>query len=423
MHQLVAFRLLQGLGAGGVLPTTQTILGDVYRLPERARLTGLFSSIWGISALLGPAIGGFLTEHVSWRWVFYVNLPLCVLSIVLVSSFLHERVARRRHAIDYLGAASLAGAVGLFLVALQNPGGSLAESGALYVLAGLLALAFVWQERRAPEPLVPLGIFRRRIIGLSVLISGLIGLVLYAQNAFVPPFVQGAMGYSPTMAGFVLAAVSLSWPIGSTLGGRALLRWGYRAPCVLGCAMLAAGFVALGLLPPSVGLAVPFAIEFLLGPGFGLTLNLTTISIQDAVGWEQRGVVTSLNQFSRNIGGILGVSVAGTIFSAGVATVSARGIDPNQLLSPNGPTVPAADLGFVEGALAGSLHGVFFLIAAAATLGGIAAVLLPHGRPGAPRPAAPSATASWAAVGVPEGRSPFRHATARSSQGALQPPA
>jgi EmrB/QacA subfamily drug resistance transporter len=376
MQQLIAFRLLQGIGAGGVLPTTQTILGDVYPLAERAKLTGLFSTIWGVSGLLGPAIGGFLTEHVSWRWVFYVNLPLCIAAMLLVSRFLHEHLAHRRHYIDVVGALSLSAAVGSFLLALQ---GNPSDAMLLYGLALLMACVFVWQERRAPEPLLPLGLFRRRVIGLSVLVCALIGVVLYGQNAFVPPFVQGAMGYPPTMAGFVLAAASISWPIGSTIGGRALLRWGYRAPCVIGCIILAIGFAALGLLPPSAPLLAPFALEFLVGPGFGLTLNLTTLSMQDAVGWEQRGVVTGVNQFSRNIGGILGLSVAGAIFSAGVSQVSSRGIDPNDLLSPSGSGVSGPDLAFVQGVLAGSLHAVFVLMAVAAVLAGIAAALLPRG--------------------------------------------
>src|SRR5437588_8492281 len=165
MEQLIAFRLLQGLGAGGVLPITQTILGDVFPLEQRARITGLFSTVWGVSGLLGPGIGGFLTEHVSWRWVFYVNFPLCVLSIVLISRFLHERIERRGHRIDYVGALSLSAAVAFLLLALQT-GDSPSLAAPLYVLAAVLVPVFVWQERRAAEPLVPLWLFARRAIGI-----------------------------------------------------------------------------------------------------------------------------------------------------------------------------------------------------------------------------------------------------------------
>jgi MFS family permease len=159
---------------------------------------------------------------------------------------------------------------------------------------------------------------------------------------------------------------------------------------VIGCVILAIGFAAMGLLPPSAPLLAPLALEFLLGPGFGLTLNLTTLSMQDAVGWEQRGVVTGVNQFSRNIGGILGLSVAGAMFSAGVSQVSSRGIDPNELLSPTGSGVAGPDLAFVEGVLAGSLHAVFVLMAVAAVLAGIAAALLPPGRLRGARPTQPA---------------------------------
>src|SRR5262245_50606919 len=147
MEQLILFRLLQGIGAGGMLPITQTILGDQYPLAERAKITGLFSTVWGISGLLGPAIGGFFTEHASWRWVFYVNTPLCIATIALVGSFLHEHIEYKRHRIDFLGAALLAGAVVSLLVALQT------QVIVLYLVAALLVPAFVVQERRAPEPL------------------------------------------------------------------------------------------------------------------------------------------------------------------------------------------------------------------------------------------------------------------------------
>src|SRR5256712_261896 len=142
MEQLIVFRLLQGLGAGGVLPITQTVLGDVYPLEQRARITGLFSTVWGVAGLLGPAIGGFLTEHVSWRWVFYVNFPLCVLSMVLISSFLHEHIRRRRTSIDYIGAVALSASVSLLLVGLQSTGNQQLQLG-LYVLAAALIPVFI----------------------------------------------------------------------------------------------------------------------------------------------------------------------------------------------------------------------------------------------------------------------------------------
>src|SRR6266702_4971602 len=268
MEQLIAFRFLQGLGAGGMLPITQTLTGDIFPLEQRARITGLFSTVWGVSGLLGPGVGGFLTEHVSWRWVFYVNFPLCVLSILLISRFLHEHIERRRHSIDYLGAATLSASVALLLLGLQSTGNQLLQL-VFYGVAVTLIPIFVGQERRAPEPLVPLWLFGRRAIGVSTLGGVLMGFSLYGQSTFLPPFVQGVMGATPTISGFVLATSSISWPAASTIGGRLLLRWGFRAPCVLGGVLLTIGFALLLNLTPSSALWVPAATTFVIGLGFG----------------------------------------------------------------------------------------------------------------------------------------------------------
>jgi EmrB/QacA subfamily drug resistance transporter len=381
MEQLIAFRLLQGLGAGGVLPITQTILGDVFPLEERARISGLFSTVWGVSGLLGPAIGGFLTERVSWRLVFYVNFPLCVLSIVLIWSFLHERITRRGHRIDYLGALVLSSAVVLLLLALQLPNQP-GLSVALYIGAALLVPIFIWQERRAAEPLVPLWLFGQRIIGVSTLVGVLLGVIMYGQGAFVPPFIQGVMGATPTVSGFVLAGTSVSWPVASTIGGRLLLRWGFRLPCLVGGALLLLGFALLVPMGPATPLWVPVALQAVLGAGFGFVTVSTIIAAQSAVGWEHRGVVTSATQFARNIGGTVGVSVAGAIFTAGVASLGATGLDPNDLLSPQlRAGLPPEQLGQLEAVLASALHSVYALFAAIALAVLATSAFLPGGRP------------------------------------------
>jgi EmrB/QacA subfamily drug resistance transporter len=381
MEQLIGFRLLQGLGAGGVLPITQTILGDVFPLEQRARISGLFSTIWGVAGLLGPGIGGFLTEQVSWRLVFYVNLPLCVLSIILTSAFLHERIQRRRRSIDYLGAISLSASVTLLLLGLQTTD-NLAQQVLLYGLAAALIPVFIWQERRALEPMIPLWLFRRRLIGISTLGGLLLGIALYGQSTFLPPFVQGVMGATPTVSGFVLASSSLSWPAASTIGGRLLLRWGFRGPCVLGGALITVGFLLLLLLTPESGLWLPAAIEFVLGLGFGFYAVVTLLAAQTAVGWEHRGVVTSASQFSRNIGGTIGVSVAGAIFAAGVASGAGAGVNPNEVLSASlRAGLSAADLGVLQNVLANSLRPVYILFIVVGILATLVAALLPAGTP------------------------------------------
>jgi EmrB/QacA subfamily drug resistance transporter len=381
MEQLIAFRLLQGLGAGGVLPITQTILGDVYPLEQRARITGLFSSTWGVAGLLGPGIGGFLTEHVSWRLVFYVNLPLCILSILLTASFLHEHIQHRRHSIDYIGALTLSASVTLLLLALQTTD-NVAQQIVLYALAAVLVPVFIWQERRAPEPMIPLWLFGRRLIGISTLGGLLMGFALYGQSTFLPPYVQGVMGATPTISGFVLATASLSWPAASTIGGRLLLKWGFRGPCVLGGVLLTIGFALLVALTPDAGLWAPATIEFVLGLGFGFYAVVTLLAAQSAVGWEHRGVVTSSSQFSRNIGGTIGVAVAGAIFAAGVASAAGAGVNPNDVLSASlRDSLSAVDLGTLQRVLADSLRPVYVLFLVIAALATLVAALLPTGRP------------------------------------------
>lgn len=381
MEQLIAFRLLQGLGAGGVLPINQTILGDVFPLEERARITGLFSTIWGVSSLLGPAIGGFLTEHVSWRWVFYVNFPLCVLTIVLIWKFLHEKVQHRRHSIDYLGAVELSASVACLLLALQttdNP----RLSAVLYAFAAVLVPVFIWNERRAAEPLMPLWLFGRRAIGISTLGGLLFGWALYGQSTFLPPFVQGVMGASPTVSGFILAGSSIGWPIASTVGGRLLLRTGFRMPAVLGGVILTVGFVPLLFLRPDSSLLVPLVLTCVQGIGFGFYSVCIILAAQTAVGWEHRGVVTSASQFSRNIGGTIGVSIAGAVFTAGVMSGAPPGINPNDLLSPEvraglSPEVLVA----LQDLLASALSNVYVLFIGVAALGTLVAAFLPGGPP------------------------------------------
>ena len=378
MEQLIVFRLLQGVGAGGMLPITQTVLGDLYSLEERARITGLFSSVWGISGLLGPAIGGFLTEHASWRWAFYVNSPLCILSILLIGRFLHERIEHKRHRIDYLGAIILSAAVVALLVGLQN------QTLELYLVAAVLVPVFVWQERRATEPLVPLYLFGQRIIGVSTLGAVFTGWLLFSQTTFLPPFVQGVLGATPTIAGFVMAGSSIGWPLASWVGGRLVLRWGFRASCMLGAVVLATGYALLWRMPPDAPLWYPTLTQFITGAGFGFASLVFILAAQNAVGWQQRGVVTGANQFARSIGGTIGVSIAGAIFSSGVAAAAAAGagVSANDLLSPTvRAALPVAQLQLLEGALVGALHSVYLLLIGIALATLVVAALLPGGPP------------------------------------------
>lgn len=278
----------------------------------------------------------------------------------------------------------------LLLLGLQSAGNAV-QQAALYLVAVGLVPVFVWQERRAAEPLVPLWLFGRRAIGVSTLGGVLMGFALYGQSTFLPPFVQGVMGATPTISGFVLAASSLSWPAASTIGGRLLLRWGFRGPCILGGIFLVIGFSMLLLLTPAAGLWLPAAAEFVLGLGFGFYTVTTILAAQTAVGWEHRGVVTSASQFARNMGGTVGVSIAGAIFTAGVAAAAGAGINPNELLSPaTRASMSGSDLVFVQGLLAGALRSVYVLFIGMAVVATAIAAFLPGGPPRQASDAGPS---------------------------------
>ncbi len=384
MEQLIFFRLLQGIGAGGVQPMTLTIIGDIYPLAQRARLTGAFSAMWGISALVGPAIGGFLTEQVSWRWVFYVNLPLCLLSIFLVWRYLHEHVVRRSHRIDYLGALVMSIGVGCLLFGLQGQSEGFAPGAVAGLLggAGLLFAVFVRHERRAEEPLLPLHLFGQRIIAVGAISSVLSGILLFAQSSFVPPFIQGVMGATPTVSGFVLSCTSIGWPTASAVAGRTVLGWGYRRTVVAGGVFLVLGFGLLALLRPEDSLLQAGAIQVLIGAGFGFTVSIVMVSMQNAVPWQQRGVVTGLNQFARNIGGTVGVSLAGAGFAGGVSRTLSGVADPNRLLSPETrAALTPADLLTLTTGVADSLRLVYVGLLVVAVLTLAAGSRLPGGRP------------------------------------------
>lgn len=389
MEELIVFRAIQGLGAGAVLPITITIIGDVFTLEERARYTGLFSSVWGLASILGPAIGGFLTDNVSWRWIFYINLPIGLLAMGLLLLTFHERVERREHQIDVAGAALLAGGLTALMFALLAGGRgdwTAPTVLGLFTLAVVLLALFVRQERRAPEPIVPLDLFAVRIIGVSAALSFLVGFAMFGTNSFVPTYVQGVLGLTASSAGAVLTAQALAWSVGSVVGGRVILRLGYRVAALVGLSALSLAAFALTRVEPWMGLGAVAALTGLTGLGLGFCVLAATLAVQNAVPWARRGAATSSNLLSRMIGGTVGVSVAGAVFTASVAAETARlgagGVpEINALLDPaTRPTVPADLLPGLVAALETALHHVFLLVLAVGLAGLLVALRLPGGR-------------------------------------------
>jgi EmrB/QacA subfamily drug resistance transporter len=385
MPVLIAFRVVQGLGAGATTPTTMTIIGDMYSVPERAKAQGYIASVWGISSVVGPTLGGVFSEYVSWRWIFLVNIPLCLLAAAMIVRKFGEVVERTRPRIDYRGAALLTVGLTLVILGVLEGGQSWAWDSpagiAVLAVGSALLVAFGVAERVAAEPVLPLWVFRRRLLLASGLVSAGIGAVLIGLSSYIPTYVQDALGTGPLVAGFALATLTLGWPVSATQSGRIYLRIGFRGCATIGVFAVLAGSALLLLLGPDSSVWQVAAICFLIGLGLGLTASPTLIAAQSSVGWAERGVVTANYLFLRSLGSSLGVAVFGAIVNAAL-----------------GPDASAVTGGRVPGGpLTAAVHRVFIGILVLAVLMVVAARALPRGTR-TPAAAAGSAPDGYAAA-------------------------
>ena len=363
MLQLIVFRAIQGLGAGAVQPIAFTIVGDIFEPRQRAKMQGLFSSVWGVSAIVGPALGGLVTATVGWRWVFYINVPVGLLAAAIIGAVLHEDVVRREHRLDWAGMLTLTGGVALLLL-FASELGDLGWSSPL-VLASLVAsllllAAFARGEVRVAEPLISLELLRRPIVAAGLAIGILAGVVMFGLTAYVPPLVQGVMGGSPLDAGLAVGAMSIGWPVGSIIAGRAILRMGVRPVVLAGTFLLVAGTV---LLTQAGGLGSVWYTALatvVTGLGMGLTTTPVLVAIQTAVSWQQRGQATGLVQFSRTIGGAVGTGLLGALLAAAVGPGASQILDP--ILRS---TIPPAQLAAERGGLEAALGWIYLILVAA----------------------------------------------------------
>lgn len=383
MEQLILFRALQGIGAGGVMPVAITVIGDIYTLEERGRMQGLFSGVWALASVTGPALGGLLTDLLSWRWVFYINLPFGVLSAAILMLMLREESGRREHKLDIAGTFALTIGVGLLLLGVQE--GSAAwgwdawPTGAALAAAALLLVFFLRQERRAPEPMLPIDLFRQPIIGIASLGSIVIGTLLFPLAAFVPMFAQGVRGGTAAQAGAALMPMMMGWPVASTLAGFLLLRVGYRPLVLLGASSATAGGLLLALVDADSSALMLSAAVGLLGLGLGFMSTPFLVAVQTAVPWQRRGVATSSQQFFRTIGGAIAVAVLGAVLNArlaarGVGAVAQQALQPERRAALSAADVTRASLGLADG-----LQRIYVILAIVAATSIVVALLFPRG--------------------------------------------
>lgn len=384
LEQLILFRFLQGLGAGGVTPIAITLTGDIYTLEERGRIQGLFSSVWAASSLIGPLLGGFITDALSWRWIFFLNIPFGIASSLMLERYLKEETGRREHRLDILGTVSLTAGVTLLLVALtEGPdvwGWSDPRTLGVLVASALSLVAFFWQELRAPEPMLPLGLFKNRVISVSGAGNVVIGSFLFAVTAYVPVYGQGVLGGTAVDAGIILAPILLGWPISSTIAGRWILRVSYRNMAILGSTLLLIGSLLLVQADAATTRWEIMLSMLILGLGLGFLSMPFLISVQNAVPWGLRGVATSSVQFFRTMGGAIGVAALGGLFNARLRGRVDPGTDVNSALDPalRSKMLPEA-LDQLSAALLYGLQGVFVVLLGIAIVSIAVALLFPRG--------------------------------------------
>jgi EmrB/QacA subfamily drug resistance transporter len=325
MPSLIAFRALQGVGAGAVLPISLTIIGDLFDIEERARMQGIFGAVWGVSSVIGPVIGGAIVQFFSWRWVFFINVPVGIFSSLLFFLYLREPRIHNRQRVDIAGAITLTFGVGLVLVALQTGGqtGWLSPtSPALWGGAIIFLALFVLFERRAAAPILSFELISRPVIYVACIVGMLGGGVLIGFSAYVPLIVQGAWGGTPIEAGLIVAPLSISWPVFSTLSGRLVKRYSFRAIARAGMAILLAGCALMLLVGvpfiaenPALRVIVVAGASFVSGAGFGLNTTSMLIAVQSSVPWSERGISTASVQFFRNMGNSMAAAVLGAVLT------------------------------------------------------------------------------------------------------------
>ncbi len=332
MEWLIVFRFIQGLGAGAVMPIASTIVGDIYSKEERAKIQGYLSSVWGISAVMGPAIGGLLVETIGWQYVFWINVPLGVLSLAVLWIFLKENVEKNTSPIDYKGAVLLSAGLTILLYLLVEGGISIPwlSPTALSMLAVsvLIIILFVRHELTAPDPMMPFSIWRNRAIFVANIVSLTTGVLLIGISSYLPAFVTGVMGESATIAGFTLTAMSIGWPIAATVAGRLLIKIGYYRTSLIGGISLIIGSLLFVLMKPDYGPLWPTVSSFFVGVGMGLTTTSFIVSIQSAVPWKLRGAATAANMFMRNLGSTVGVALLGGILNSSIRSTFEKSENP-----------------------------------------------------------------------------------------------
>jgi EmrB/QacA subfamily drug resistance transporter len=362
MPALIVCRAVQGLGAGSMQPIAITVVGDIFDLKQRSRVQGLFGAAWGFFGLVGPMLGGFIVGHMSWRWVFYINVPFGFAAAALLVTSLHEQVDKKKHSLDLSGAALLTLGVGALLVASSRP--SPAITAASIVATIVLLGAFAVVEGRAKEPILPFALFARPVLAVSSPVGAIIGGAMIGTLTYVPLYVQAVLRGTPSEAGSAIAPMVIGWPIASAIGGRLIPVVGFRPLIRIGLFITAGAGVLLALFGAHDSVWALRWTTLVFGLGMGLANTALVIAVQTSVPWQERGVATASTMFFRTIGGALAVGVMGGVINAALAgDPSIPQEATSQVLARDGlKTMDPALVARLGELLGGALGTVFWIV-------------------------------------------------------------
>ncbi|MBE4908516.1 MFS transporter [Bacillus luteolus] len=365
MVQLIIFRAIQGIGAGAINPITFTIIADVFNFQQRAKVQGLVSSMWGIAGVFGPLVGGLLTDFLSWRWIFFINIPFGVISVWMITKYLKETLETRERKIDYGGAITFTIGISALLFALlsfnQGESGIELSTLSLYGLFGIaffFLLAFFGIQTKHSEPMMPLHLFKMPDVSISILGGFLTSIILIGLTAYLPLWTQNVLEMGATSSGFTLIPLSIGWPVGAILCGRVIPQYGIKSIAIFGGSLIFISSLLLTFVTPETSLWILSIIIFVMGMGFGFATTAFTVIIQSSVEMNMRGSAGSLNTLMRTLGQTLGVALLGAAM--------------NYVMNANASSGMASPLVIGEG-----LHTVFIISAIVALVSLLVTLWIP----------------------------------------------
>ncbi|NLR32818.1 MDR family MFS transporter [Levilactobacillus tujiorum] len=368
METLIAWRALQGIGAGAIMPVSFTILADIYPVEQRARVMGLNGSAWGIAAVVAPLLGGFIVDQLSWHWIFFINIPIGIITMLLIWFYLNENIERQAFSLDWVGCIWLS--VGLLAVMLTFQLLGEGDLNLTWVVAGfIVAIAAFWlfirQEKRTADPLIPMALFANRTFVVQNLIAALLSGFIMGFEVYLPTWTQGLLGLKASEAGFAITPSSLMWIVGSFIAGKLLMKRSPYQIVNISLSLVLVGAVIMAVIPASTPFWSFFIIAAICGTGFGITITTTTVTVQSKVAVDEIGVATSFNTLARTLGQTVMVSVLGIIMNLAMARGVAQHAGTNlammnKLINPQtAKDLPANLLPTLHGILYQGLHVIF----------------------------------------------------------------